>query len=85
MTDHGIATLDLPMTHPESADDTLMTIREAAAYLRCSRATIFRFLQRGNLPGFKVGKKTVVYARDVKKLVHVRTASGQGNRPADRT
>ena len=52
-----------------------MTVREAADYLRCSRATVFRFLQHGELPGFKVGNKTVVYARDVKKLVHERRAT----------
>ena len=37
-----------------------------------ARATVFRFLQHGDLPAFKVGNKTVVYARDVKKLVHAR-------------
>jgi len=59
----------------EPSDDALMTVREAAAYLRCSRATIFRFLQRGELVGFKVGQKTVVYTRDVKQLVRARDPS----------
>ena len=61
----------------DSSDETLLTVREAAAYLRCSRATLFRFLQRGELPGFKVGQKTVVYMRDVRSLVRAReVASG---------
>ena len=61
----------------DSSDETLLTVREAAAYLRCSRATLFRFLQRGELPGFKVGQKTVVYLRDVRSLVRAReVASG---------
>ncbi len=59
----------------EPSDDALMTVREAAAYLRCSRATVFRFLQRGELVGFKVGQKTVVYTRDVKRLVRARDPS----------
>lgn len=59
----------------EPKDDALMTVREAAAYLRCSRATVFRFLQRGDLVGFKVGQKTVVYSRDVKQLVRARDQS----------
>jgi excisionase family DNA binding protein len=60
------------VANQETRDDALMTIREAADYLRCSRATVFRFLQRGQLIGFKVGQKTVVYARDVKQLVRAR-------------
>ena len=64
----------------EPSDDALMTVREAAAYLRCSRATVFRFLQRGELVGFKVGQKTVVYTRDVKRLVRARDPSSSTSR-----
>ena len=64
----------------EPGNDALMTVREAAAYLRCSRATVFRFLQRGELVGFKVGQKTVVYTRDVKRLVRARDPSSSTSR-----
>ena len=35
--------------------DTLMTLDEVAAYLRLSRDTVYRMVQKGKIPASKVG------------------------------
>ena len=35
-------------------DEQLLTVAEAAAYLRVSRATLWRWCQEGRVPGFKI-------------------------------
>lgn len=35
----------------------LMTVKEAAAYLRCHASTIYRLLRKEKLPGVKVGNQ----------------------------
>lgn len=35
--------------------DTLMTLEEVAAYLRLSRDTVYRMVQKGKIPASKVG------------------------------
>ncbi len=37
------------------SDDTLMTVNELAAYLRCHIVSIYRLLKRNKIPAFKVG------------------------------
>jgi excisionase family DNA binding protein len=37
------------------SDDTLMTVNELAAYLRCHIVSIYRLLKRKKIPAFKVG------------------------------
>jgi excisionase family DNA binding protein len=32
-----------------------MTIRQAAEYLRCHTATLYRFVKSGKIPAFKLG------------------------------
>jgi excisionase family DNA binding protein len=36
-------------------NDTLMTVNELAAYLRCHIVSIYRLLKRNKIPAFKVG------------------------------
>ncbi len=36
--------------------DELMTVEEVARYMRLPHSTIYKLLQEGKLPGFKVGR-----------------------------
>lgn len=36
-------------------DDRLLTFSETLAYLRISKSTLYRFMQSGELQGYKVG------------------------------
>lgn len=47
----------------------LLTIRETAAELRVSVATIERMLRRGDLPRVKVGYSTRILRRDIEAYV----------------
>ena len=42
------------MTTPEAA---WLTLSELAAYLKCSRETIYKYAQEGVLPGVKLGRR----------------------------
>jgi len=37
------------------APPQLLTVKEAADMLRCSESTIYRLLERGKMPAFRVG------------------------------
>ena len=47
----------------------LLTIRETAAELRVSVATIERMLKRGDLPRVKIGYATRILRRDVEAYI----------------
>lgn len=34
---------------------TVMTIRDAAAFLHCHTSTLYRLVQRGDIPAFRLG------------------------------
>lgn len=34
---------------------TILTLKEAAEYLRCSSSTMYRLIERGTIPHFRVG------------------------------
>ena len=40
---------------PGDGMEVLLTVAEAAAYLRVSRATLWRWCQEGRVPGCKIG------------------------------
>ncbi len=39
------------------ADASLITIRDVAAYLKLSEATVYRMAQRGDIPAFRLGTR----------------------------
>ena len=49
--------------------DVLLTFQEAAELLRVSRATMYRWLNSGQLVGHKVGKHWRFYKRDLHAFV----------------
>jgi excisionase family DNA binding protein len=46
-----------------TADGNLMTVREAAAFLRVSTPTIFRLRKSGKIPFFKIGAR-ILFSRE---------------------
>ena len=36
-------------------DDTILTIKEVAAYLKVNERTVYKLAASGDIPGFKVG------------------------------
>ncbi len=65
--------------------DNLMTVDEVAAYLRVNPMTVYRLVNRGELPGVKVGDLWRFKERDIeawleKRKQPVRTKSRRGTR-----
>lgn len=52
-----------------SEGELLLTLREAGAFLRASRSTMYRLMASGQLVGHKVGRKWLFYKNDLKALV----------------
>lgn len=46
-----------------------LTIKEAANYLKCSEATIYRRIKTGELPTYKTGKLTRIKREDLDDLL----------------
>jgi excisionase family DNA binding protein len=42
--------------HGDTWQKELLTLKEAAAYLRVSRVTVWRWCQRGLIPAFQIGR-----------------------------
>ena len=47
-----------------------LTIQEAQDRLNVARSTLYRWAQRGVLPIYKLGSRTVIKAEDVERLEH---------------
>ena len=50
-------------------DDALLTFKEAMAYLRVSRSTLYRLMWSGQLTGHKVGSTWRFYREDLRACV----------------
>jgi len=50
-------------------DEILLDFGEVTEYLRISRVTLYRFINEGELQGYKIGGKWVFKKRDVQNLV----------------
>jgi excisionase family DNA binding protein len=51
----------------------IMTFREVAEYLRIKPITLYKHLERGRLPAFKVGSKWRMRRVDLEKWIRERT------------
>jgi len=47
----------------------LCTLQEAIVYLNVSRSTVYRFVSKGELKAYKVGKTVQFLQEDVKALI----------------
>jgi excisionase family DNA binding protein len=61
---------------PVLHEDILLTFKEAMAYLRVSRSTLYRLMWSGQLVGHKVGSTWRFYRQDLRACV------GQGTVPS---
>lgn len=50
-------------------EEVLLTVKEAMEFLRVSQSTIYRMIKRGDLKAHKVGKKWLMYKKDLKEFV----------------
>ena len=71
------------MTGGGSPDDAgfprLMTVNEVATALRVSRATVYRLVSSGALPGTRVGRSVRVTRQAVDEFIgHEPTTTGEG-------
>lgn len=57
------------MPEPSKLETDVMTIAEAAAYLRVNPQTVYRRLQSGELPGAKVGRSWRVRRADLDRFL----------------
>ena len=46
------------------SDASLMTIKDVAAYLKFSTASIYRMAQRGGIPAFRIGTRIWRFRKD---------------------
>jgi excisionase family DNA binding protein len=64
----------------------LLTVREAAEYLRVSQATMWRWCQEGRVPAFKIGHEWRVVTPALQRLVEAvvaADAAGAADAPGD--
>jgi excisionase family DNA binding protein len=67
------------MIESTTTQPLLVTIREAAAALRVSRATVYRMTQAGELPTVHIGTAVRIPAAALARYVEERTAGGNAN------
>jgi excisionase family DNA binding protein len=58
-------------------DNGLMTLEEAMAFLRVSRSTIYRLVNRMELPGYKIARRWMFDQSDLKAFVASKRKQGQ--------
>jgi excisionase family DNA binding protein len=56
-------------SRPQEAPEGLATIREAAEFLRVSRATVYVLMDEGRLPSHKIGKSRRVSWTGLRRLL----------------
>lgn len=62
-----------------------MTVRELAGYLNVDEKTVYRLVQRGELPGFKVAGTWRFQRLDVDRWIESRKASSNKGARGDRS
>ena len=63
MIDHGSQTHHQRDHCGELVQDGLMTIREAVAFLRLGRSTLYGLMERGDLPYARIGARRLIPRR----------------------
>jgi len=53
-------------------ENEFLTMKETTEFLRVSRSTVYRFLERGELPGYKISKRWVFDQKDLREFVAAR-------------
>ena len=63
----------------QKEESDIMLVDEVAEYLRIPVPTVYKLLQDGRLPGFKVGRHWRIRRRDIENL-----PSGQNHKTAEK-
>ena len=63
MFDHASRGHDWQRHRGELVQDGLMTIREATAFLRLGRSTLYGLMERGDLPYARIGARRLIPRR----------------------
>lgn len=50
-------------------DDDILTIKEVAVYLKLTERTLYRLVQEGQVPGFKVGNSWRFKRADIERWI----------------
>lgn len=58
-----------PTEPPRNPSPTLLTVEETAQLLRCGKTLIYAMLKDGRLSGVRLGRRRLVRAVDVQRLV----------------
>ncbi len=58
-------------------NERLLTFSETLAHLRISKSTLYRFMQSGELQGYKVGSTWRFYHKDVQGVIKARNGMGK--------
>jgi excisionase family DNA binding protein len=58
-------------------EKAIMTAKEVADYLRVTKATIYRYLEDGKLPYFKMGRYIRIRREDVERFVEQQMTHAQ--------
>lgn len=57
--------------------ETLLTFNETLQHLRISKSTLYRFMESGQLQGYKVGSTWRFYYNDVQGVIKARVQMGK--------
>lgn len=64
-----LAAVGQNQTPAPAAPVTMLTVKEAAEYLRCSESLIYAQLKDGRLRGVKVGRRRLIPSVEIEKLI----------------
>ena len=56
----------------------ILTVEEAAEYLRCGRSTAYELVRTGRLPSFKVGRLRRIRRADANNFIDALVANNGG-------
>lgn len=63
-----IAALQATQPAPEPAPQQMLTVVEAAEYLRCSESLIYAMLADGRLRGARVGRRRLIAMSEIRRI-----------------
>lgn len=61
--------MSIPVFRRDPDPEPLLTFKEAMAYLRVGRSTLYRLMQAGTLRGHKVGRTWRFYRSDLDRAI----------------
>ncbi|SHX68829.1 DNA-binding protein [Mycobacteroides abscessus subsp. abscessus] len=63
-----IAALQATQPNPEPAPQEMLTVREAAEYLRCSESLVYGMLKDGRIHGVRIGRRRLIAMSEIRRI-----------------